>query len=303
MVRQVGSRAVVARSGINSRRWRLPQGRDWHDRGLASDASAPSAAPASGPPSKAARNVVVSLAIGFFILALAGDTFLLAVSDRYPELFIAMNARNRNLVLVKSELMWWAFFGIATVRLLVSDPLFFLLGRWYGDAGVRWIERRSATYGPLARTAERWFGKASYPLIVIAPNNYICLFAGAGGMSVPVFAALNVVGTLGRLTVLWFVTDSVSEPLDVVRDFISDNRLLVFGISLGLLALSIWSDRRAGGGEVSGLLHLDEEIAEIEAEDDAARDAARGDGKAAAGVEVGEVATPGDVEEQRRPDP
>lgn len=215
----------------------------------------------------AARNAVVTLAIGFFILALAGDTFLLAKSDQYPELFIAMNARNRNLVLVRSELTWWAFFGIATVRLLVSDPLFFLLGRWYGDAGVRWIERRSVTYGPLARSAEKWFGKASYPLIVIAPNNYICLFAGAGGMSVPVFAALNVGGTVVRLTALWFAADWVSAPLDVVRDFISDNRWLVFGVSLGLLALSLWSDRRAGGGEVGGLLHLDDEIAEIQAEE------------------------------------
>ncbi|MGI8939622.1 MAG: DedA family protein [Iamia sp.] len=235
---------------------------------MASDVPAPAdAAPASGPPSKAARNVVVTLAIGFFVLALAGDTFLLANSDRYPELFIAMNARNRNLVLVKPELAWWAFFGIATVRLLVSDPLFFLLGRWYGDAGVRWIERRSATYGPLARTAERWFGKASYPLIVIAPNNYLCLFAGAGGMSVPVFAVLNVAGTVGRLTVLWFASDWIEKPLDLVRDFITDNRWLVFGISLGLLALSLWTDRRAGGGEVTGLLHIDEEIAELEAED------------------------------------
>lgn len=231
------------------------------------DAPTPAPARPSGPPSPLARNVVVGAAIGFFLLALAGDTLLLANFDRYPELFIATNSRNRNLVLAKPELTWWAFFGIATVRLLASDPLFFLIGRWYGDAGVRWIEKRSATYGPIARRAEKWFGKASYPLIVIAPNNYVCLFAGAGGMAVPVFAALNLVGTVARLTLLWFVTDSVSEPLDVLRDLITENRPLVFGISVGLLALSLWSDRRAGGGEVGGLLHLEEEITEIEAED------------------------------------
>lgn len=239
---------------------------DWHDRGLPDDAPAPAPTRPSGPPSPLARNVVVGSAIGFFVLALAGDTLLLPNFDRYPELFIAANSRNRNLVLAKPELAWWAFFGIATVRLLASDPLFFLIGRWYGDAGVRWIEKRSATYGPIARRAEKWFGKASYPLILIAPNNYVCLFAGAGGMAVPVFVALNVVGTVARLTVLWFVTDSVSEPLDVLRGLITENRTLVFGISLGLLALSLWSDRRAGGGEVGGLLHLDEEISEIEAE-------------------------------------
>ena len=31
------------------------------------------------------------------------------------------------------------------VRLLISDPLFFLLGYWYGDAAVKWMERRTKT--------------------------------------------------------------------------------------------------------------------------------------------------------------
>ena len=37
------------------------------------------------------------------------------------------------------------------------------------------------------RQWERWFGKAAYPLVFVAPNNFICLFAGAAGMSVPAF--------------------------------------------------------------------------------------------------------------------
>jgi len=213
-----------------------------------------------GPPSPAIRNAVIALAIGFFVLSLVGDTFLSVLYDRRPQLFIALNARNRNLALARPYLEWWEFFGIATVRLLVSDPLFFLLGRWYGDAGVRWIERRSSTYGPMARAAERWFGKAAYPLVVIAPNNYVCLFAGAGGMSVAAFAALNLVGTLGRLLLLWYLTDALADPLDWVRDLIAEHRLVVLVISAAAVGLSLWLDRRAGGGEIDGLLHLEEEI-------------------------------------------
>jgi hypothetical protein len=85
-------------------------------------------------------------------------------------------------------------------------------------------------------------------------------------MAVPVFVVLNVVGTIGRLTVLWFVTDSVSEPLDWLRELISENRLPFFVLSVGLVALSLFLDRKAGGGEVDGLLHMDEEIKEMEAE-------------------------------------
>jgi membrane protein DedA with SNARE-associated domain len=119
----------------------------------------------------------------------------------------------------------------------------------------------------MARSAERWFGKASYPLIVIAPNNYICLFAGASGMAVPVFLALNVLGTIGRLAVLWVFGDIFNVPIDWLRGWITDNRLLVFAISIGLVALSLWLDRKAGGGEVDGLLHMDEEIREMEGEE------------------------------------
>lgn len=223
-----------------------------------------------GPPSRLARNVVIGSAIGFFVVALVGDSFLPVLHDRHPALFIALNSRNRNLVLAKPDLDWWSFFGIATIRLLVSDPLFFLLGRWYGDAGVRWIEKRSPTYGPLVRGAERWFGKASYPLIVLAPNNYICLFAGAAGMAVPVFLALNVVGTVARLVLIWFVTESIDAPIEWVRDLISENRLPFLALSFGLVALSLLLDRRAGGTEIGGLLHIEEEIAEMEAEEEAA---------------------------------
>ncbi len=219
-----------------------------------------------GPPSVLARNLVVGACIALVIGAYAGDIFLSVLVDQHPALFITLNARNRNLVLARDHLDWWTFFGIGTFRLLLSDPLFFLLGHWYGDAGIRWIERRSNTYGPMARSAERWFGKASYPLILIAPNNYICLFAGASGMSIPVFIVLNVVGTVGRLAVLWVFGDVFGEPIEWLRDLITENRLLFFGISLVLVVLSLYLDRKAGGGEVDGLLHMDEEIREMEEE-------------------------------------
>jgi membrane protein DedA with SNARE-associated domain len=219
-----------------------------------------------GPPSVWARNVVVGACIALVIVTWVGDLFLSVLVDQHPAVFITLNSRNRNLVLAKEYLDWWTFFGIGAVRLLISDPLFFLLGRWYGDAGIRWIEKRSATYGPLARKAEQWFGKASYPLILVAPNNYICLFAGASGMGVGVFLVLNVVGTFARLAVLWVFGDVFNGPLDWLRELITENRLLVFGISFVLVASSIYFDRKQGGGEVTGLLHIDEEIAEEEAE-------------------------------------
>jgi len=34
----------------------------------------------------------------------------------------------------------------------------------------------------------------SWPLVTVIPNNPVCLLAGAAGMSVGIFAVLNVIG-------------------------------------------------------------------------------------------------------------
>ena len=197
------------------------------------------------------------------LLVVAGwvsDTFFLAYHDEHPLIFIALNARNRNLVLASPYLDTASYYVVGTLRLLLSDPLFFILGVWYGDAAVKWAERKSPSYGGYLRSAERWFGKAAYPLVAIAPNNFICLFAGAAGMSVPIFLTLNIGGTVVRLWLLRWVGDFFSTPLGAVSNFIKDHRIPVLAVSLLILAFTIWNERRRGGDEISDLAHLDEEV-------------------------------------------
>ena len=214
----------------------------------------------SGPPSRLARNAVIGMVAVLFLAANLANTVLVSFVDRYPVLLIAFNSSNRNLVLASGELNAWTFYVVGFLRLLVSDPLFFLLGRWYGDAGIRWMERKSPMYGRMLRTAEGWFKKASYPVIAIAPNNYFCLFAGASGMPVAGFLIANMCGTAVRLFVLRSFGNLFDEPLTAVRDFIADHRLAVFLVGLVALVASLWADRRAGG-EVESVLELDREVA------------------------------------------
>ena len=54
----------------------------------------------------------------------------------------------------------WTFYGVGLARLLISDPLFFLLGNWYGDAAVSgW----SAAPRPGARCCARSSGGSARP--------------------------------------------------------------------------------------------------------------------------------------------
>ncbi len=213
-----------------------------------------------GPPNNLARNLVIGPLILMVIAGYIGDTVLFAYHDEHPLVFIALNARNRNLVLASPYLDPVSYYVTGLVRLLLSDPLFFLLGIWYGDAAVRWMERKSPTYGGFLRSAEGWFSKAAYPLIALAPNNFICLFAGAAGISVPVFLVLNISGTLARLWLLRLFGDVFSKPLHSVSGFITSHRIPVLVVSILVVGLTIWSERRRGGGEIADLANLDREL-------------------------------------------
>ena len=132
-----------------------------------------------------------------------------------------MNARNRNLILVTNQLDAFSYYTVGTLRLLLSDPLFFLIGYWYGDAALDWMERRTKSYGQMLRQWEGWFGNAAYPLVFLAPNNFICLFAGAAGMSVAGFFATNIAGTVVRLYLIRRLGEAFEAPIDDVLGFIA----------------------------------------------------------------------------------
>ena len=201
------------------------------------------------------------------IASYVGDALAPTLVDTHPLWLLGLNARLPILVLVTNELDAWSFYLVGTVRLLMADPIFYLIGYFYGDAAVRWAERRSRTFGGMLRSVERFFEKASYPLVLLAPNNPICLFAGASGMSPPVFLALNITGTIGRLILIRWAGDIFSSPLDALLDFIKEYRLPLTGVTIVLTGLLVWSESRGEGeSELEALMRLEDELEEAEEE-------------------------------------
>jgi membrane protein DedA with SNARE-associated domain len=218
-------------------------------------------------PSRRTLSLIVTPIAALIILSWIGDASAVYLVDHHPLWLIGLNARNRNLVLVVNQLDAVPYYTVGTLRLLLSDPLFYLLGYFYGDGAIRWMERQAPTYGRLMRGAERWFGVAAYPLVFLAPNNFICLFAGAAGMSVATFFILNIAGTITRLYMIRVVGDIFAEPIDDVIRFIQDYRLPLFILSIVLVLITIWNERRQGKGELGSLAHLEEELESSEDED------------------------------------
>lgn len=215
------------------------------------------------------KRAVTLLAIPLACVAavsVAGDAIMPGIVDEHPLLLIALNPRNRNLVLATNQLDAWSYYTVGFFRLLLTDPLWFLLGYWYGETALRWAEQRTRTFGDTLRWLERGFSKAAYPLVVVAPNNWICLFAGSAGMGLATFFVLNIAGTIGRLYLIRVLGEQFESPIGEVLDFIGEYRLPLLVLSIIFIGTMAFLEYRKGGGELEGITHLDEELAETEAE-------------------------------------
>jgi membrane protein DedA with SNARE-associated domain len=215
------------------------------------------AAPVRKLPSRRLVTLITIPLIALVIVSYVGDAIMPSLVDQHPLLLMAMNPRNRNLLLVANQLDAWSFYVVGTLRLVATDPLWFLIGFWYGDAALRWAERRTRTFGETLRWFEQGFSKAAYPLVVIAPNNWICLFAGAAGMPVGIFFALNIIGTVGRLYLIRVLGDAFDSPIQWVLDFIADYRTPLLVLSIVVVGIMVAMEYRKGDGEISSLKKLD----------------------------------------------
>jgi len=215
-------------------------------------------------PSRTAVTAVVAAVAVLVIASNVGQALTTTWADRHPLALIALNSRNAILVLTTNQLDAWSYYGVASLRLLVSDPLFFLIGMWYGDRAIAWVEKQWASQGRVLRWFESAFTKAAYPLVFLAPNNPICLLAGATGMRLRVFVALNVSGTLARLWAIRVLGETFEAPIDDVLGFFARYRVPLLVASVGLVALSVWSDRRSGRGDFEVITELEHELDEGE---------------------------------------
>ncbi|HWJ98663.1 MAG TPA: VTT domain-containing protein [Acidimicrobiales bacterium] len=221
---------------------------------------------ATGPPSKAARNATIGFLVFLVVMSNLGNILFASFVNEHPGWLIAMNASNRNLALASNNLDPLAFYGIGFLRLFAPDLFFFWIGRWYGDAAIRWMERKAPTYGELLRQLETWFDKARFAVVAIAPNNPVCLFAGAAGMTYAAFLVADVVGTIVRLVLIRAFSSVFEDLLGSIKDFIGDYRWPITVLSIVLVGLTIWSDRRGGRDGIGDLVNLEEGMAEAEAE-------------------------------------
>lgn len=232
----------------------------------------------------------VQLLIGTIVVLLVAGTVATALTPRLatrnPLLLILLDARNRNLVLAR-RVDVVPFVVVGTLRRVLSDPLFWLLGLWYGDKAIRWLDEKAGG-GALVRLTEKVFAKAAYPMVFLFPGAVVCALAGATGMPFPAFIAVNLAGTVTAVVALRLAGDVLSSPVDSLLGFFERNMVPSMVVTISLAVLSLVLNWAQGRMEIPS-------VEELEAEPPTAED-----GTATAAEE--ETAAPTTTATEREPE-
>lgn len=218
------------------------------------------------PPAHPGRRPLTALLAPIVVMVICGyiaDALWPTLVERNPLLLIGLSAKNRYLVLVVNQVQSVWYYLIGTARLLLPDPFFFLLGWFYGPTALRWMEHRTPTIGAFMKRLEGWFARFSWPLVVLFPNNYVCLIAGAARMSPLLFISLDLVGTLGRLLMIQVIGDIFAGPVNSFLGFVSTWRIPILVVTIGLVAFSAFGEYRRGGRELDALHELEDAADEV----------------------------------------
>ncbi len=200
---------------------------------------------------------MIGLALVNIIAGWAGDLLLSVIVKDNPLVLIALSPRDRNLALASPDLAFLPYFVVGFARLVFFDPFSYLLGFWYGDRALAWIKRRSRTYGPLMDDAQGGFKRYAAPLIVLFPNNVICMLAGASGIGVGMFVALNAFGTAVRLLILRQFGNIFGGQITSVVDWIDDYRIPILVVSALATGWTVFGEFRGDNSEVKALIDLE----------------------------------------------
>ena len=176
---------------------------------------------------------------------------------------LALNSSNKYLLATSVLTSWLPYTIVALVRLMLPDPLFYLLGYVYRGRALGWARQVFPGMDPLFDQFEHEGGSTRRLLdvaVFIAPNNPVCLLAGVAAMPWRRFLLLSVSGTIGRIALMralgLIFEDQIKDLLDIVARY---QRWFTIG-SVVLVVLFLIYQVVGRRGLVGGVESLDDEL-------------------------------------------
>ena len=106
---------------------------------------------------------IVAFQVAGFIAGIFAPTLV----NSHVLVLIFFNPINRYLIVAANHVKPWEFYGVGFFRLILTDPLYYMLGHWYGDGALDWIEEKTGGTG-MVPFVKKWFGKAGGVFVLVA---------------------------------------------------------------------------------------------------------------------------------------
>jgi len=168
-----------------------------------------------------------------------------------PLQLLALNSSNKYLLATSVNTDLVPVLVISTLRLMAPDPLFYAIGYLYGDRALHWAGNVFPGIGPVieqARADDGSFKWVMGTLLVIAPNNPVCLIAGVVRVPFVRFVSLAGVGTVGRILLMRVIGSIFSEQIEDVLEVVARYQrwFLIGSIVLVVGYVALQASRRKG---------------------------------------------------------
>jgi membrane protein DedA with SNARE-associated domain len=161
-----------------------------------------------------------------------------------PWALLAMSSNTTRMLLVQPLVSAHVFFGLALARPLLLVPLYYCFGRCYGDSALRWAERKLGPDSKVISLVERYFRRFSYALVAWSPNGIVSVMAGATRMRARTFFLIAAVGTLAKVTIVYYLGDLLAAPLKDIADFVGKYQWYFTPLTFALVAVQLWKRHR-----------------------------------------------------------
>ncbi len=190
------------------------------------------------------RKAVLTFTTMLFVIGTIGSNIGPALVDNHPSLVLALSSRNRNLFGSVPYIDVIPYAAIGFVRILIAGIALYLVGRWYGEKALGWVEGNLGELPAIYRWTEKAVDKGGWVALVLMPgSNVVCLLLGHKRMDTKRFIPLLSIGIVIKLIVLRLGGDQFE---DQIRSFLSAIEQYQWYIVAALFGLSFFQSMRKG---------------------------------------------------------
>ena len=190
--------------------------------------------------------VLIACVAALWILGFATGGAAPELLKNHPLTLMALSPRYRYMVVASPKVDLLPFMGIGVIRLLASDPIYFMLGWVYGDKAIAFFE--DALGKPAMDSTRNFFVKAGTVMALFFAGPIICVLAGAARLKPKRFFTLDVVGTFCVVLALRVFAKQIEGPINSFLRFNAkySKWLLVLTVTTTVIIVLRIGSKRAG---------------------------------------------------------